>query len=84
MWAKLNHTGDEPSARSGHSMTTVGNSYVMFGGIDVPNDAKKDLKKAVPNDDVYIIRIGLSKLIHTSRRFKDFLNFDIILNFILV
>jgi hypothetical protein len=42
-------------------MTKVGNSYVMYGGIDVPHDPKKEPSKAEPNDEVYIIRIGLSK-----------------------
>lgn len=64
LWAKLNHTGDQPSARSGHSMTKVGNSYVMFGGIDIPVDPKKDANNAEPNDEVYVIRIGLSKSLY--------------------
>ena len=48
-------------------MTTVGNSYVMFGGIDIPQESKKEQQKADANDDVYIIRIGLSKFQPLSR-----------------
>jgi hypothetical protein len=47
-------------------MTTVGNSYIMFGGLLVSNDLKKECTKAEPTDDVYMMRIGQSKSIHFS------------------
>jgi dynein heavy chain len=48
------HTGDIPSARSGHSMTFVSSQYVMFGGINV---TRKN-GKIVPCDDTFLFRIG--------------------------
>ena len=71
LWAKIKTSGDEPpSARSGHSMTTVGNSYVMFGGLLVANEPKKPATCAETTDDVYTLRIGLSKsqMIHELER----------------
>ena len=38
----------------------------MFGGIDIPQESKKEQQKADANDDVYIIRIGLSKFLPLS------------------
>jgi len=45
-------------------MTTVGNSYVMFGGLYVPSDPKKPATNAIPTDEVYTLRIGLSKILN--------------------
>jgi len=42
-------------------MTTVGNSYVMFGGLYVKTEAKETPIKAETTDEVYTLRIGLSK-----------------------
>lgn len=57
----MNNTGDIPTKRSGHTMMTFGNSNVMFGGIGIPNELKKDQSRPDIYDEVYILRIGPSK-----------------------
>lgn len=48
-WVSLNHTGQAPSARSGHTITGVGKFSIMFGGIDQTN---KKNGKIFPNNQV--------------------------------
>jgi hypothetical protein len=42
-------------------MSVVGSSFVMFGGLYVPQQDKKVATNAEPTDEVYTLRIGASK-----------------------
>jgi hypothetical protein len=49
-----------PTPRSGHSFTSLGGpSYLLYGGID---NTKKG-NKILPNNDIYSMRIGSSKIL---------------------
>ena len=47
IWVPLKQQGNAPSARSGHTITTVKNFHILFGGIDVNN---KKNGKLLPNN----------------------------------
>jgi len=44
-----------PSARSGHTIVTVGKTHIMFGGLDYDKDKKKE--KICPNNQVWTVKI---------------------------
>lgn len=46
-WVNLKPTGSAPNARSGHSITGIGRTSIMFGGID-PTQKKNG--KIFPNN----------------------------------
>ena len=51
-----------PAPRSGHSMTpTSKTTFVMFGGLYLPKDPKKEIKRAETTDEVYTVRVGNGK-----------------------
>jgi N-acetylneuraminic acid mutarotase len=61
-WKKLNQKGDQPSARSGHTLTWVGGkNYMLYGGIEETVDThNKDggpQRKIGPNEDIYFMKL---------------------------
>ena len=48
-----------PNPRSGHTFTHYGGvNYVLYGGID---NSKKAGSKIMPNNDLYLMKVGSSK-----------------------
>jgi hypothetical protein len=63
-WKKLKCNGDVPTPRSGHSFTHVGSvNYVLYGGID---NSKKNGGKIIPNNDLYLMKVGSSKYLDSN------------------
>ncbi len=63
-WKKLKCNGDVPTPRSGHSFTHVGSvNYVLYGGID---NSKKNGGKIMPNNDLYLMKVGSSKYYYSN------------------
>ena len=65
-WKKLNQKGEQPSARSGHTLTWVGGkNYMLYGGIEETVDThNKDggpQRKIGPNEDIYFMKLVNSK-----------------------
>ena len=62
-WKALKQSGVQPFARSGHSFTQIGNSYVMFGGISA------ELRdKASPNNDVFTLKQIASEFVWSREK----------------
>lgn len=53
VWVKVKSTGEVPTPRSGHTITTVGKYNILFGGLEAP----KNESKILPNNQVYTLRI---------------------------
>ena len=59
-----------PTPRSGHSFTHIGGvNYLLYGGID---NSKKAGGKILPNNDVFQMKIGSSKLTDISAHCRQF------------
>ena len=64
-WKQLKQGGNVPCARSGHSFTQIGNSYVMFGGISA------ELRdRCSANNDVYSLKQISSEFMWTKEKPK--------------
>lgn len=60
-WTELKRTDASLriSARSGHTLVHVGESYICFGG----SDGRKDLQgKTCPNNDLFVLSLQDGKL----------------------
>lgn len=57
VWKPLKQGGQAPQARSGHSFTQVGSSFVLFGGVS--SEQKGD--RIMPNNDVYTLRLHITE-----------------------
>lgn len=59
-----------PTPRSGHSFTYIGGvNYLLYGGID---NSKKSGGKIMPNNDVYMMKVGSSKYYQLTDISTDF------------
>lgn len=52
-WIKVEQSADSlPSKRSGHTLTSLGNTAFLFGGIDLKNPPG-------PNNDLYAVDMAM-------------------------
>jgi hypothetical protein len=56
-WHKLDKADGSlnTSARSGHTLSSAGNSFICFGGLDGRKDTQG---KTIPNNDLYMLSVN--------------------------
>lgn len=55
-WEKVNAVGELPAARSGHSLTALGNTAYLFGGLSKS-------RPPAPNNELFLLRMSTASFI---------------------